>query len=297
MNQQIRGHLYAVLTICIWSSTFIVSKIVLETMTPLQVLLIRYGMAVVFLSLMYPKFKVPSAIKEELVFMAIAGCLVGYFIFENSALQRTYSSNVSLIVATIPIMTGFLSMFFLGTPFLSVRNVMGFVMAYSGVAVIILNGRGLEGVAPLGDLLAFGAAVMFAAYSMLMEKTTQAYHLIQRTRKVFAYGFLMLLGIFLVGGQSFEGVGVTLPIGLSMVYLGLVASSLAFMMWHEAIHQLGPLRANTYIYLVPVVTTIVASIVLKEQVTWLTLLGTLGILAGLYLSEHQEAAAVKQRIE
>lgn len=296
MNQQVRGHLFALLTISIWSSTFVLSKIILETLTPLQVLLIRYGLAVFFLTLMYPKFKKPTSLKEELIFMTIGGSLVGYFLFENSALQLTYSSNVSLIVATIPLMTGFLSMFFLGTKFLTVRNVLGFVIAYSGVTVIIINGSRLEGVAPLGDALAFGAAVMFAVYSIVMEKAEEDYHLIQRTRKVFLYGFIMLLLIVVFSGQSFGDIKVTAPLGLSLVYLGLVASSLAFIMWNEAIHQLGPVRTNLYIYLVPVVTTVFARIILKEQITWLSVLGTLGILAGLYLSEHEEGDSCEEAL-
>lgn len=288
MKSQLRGHIFAVLTITIWSSTFIVSKIILETLTPLQVLLIRYAVALVFLSLIYPKFEKPKSLKEEVLYLCIGTSLVGYFIFENSALQRTYSSNVSLIVATIPLMTGFLSMLVFKTKFLTLRNILGFIIAYTGVAVIIINGNRLEGVAPLGDFLAFGAAVMFAVYSIVMEKSKQVYHLVQKTRKVFAYGFLVLCLIVLFSGENFSHISMSMPLGGSLLYLGIVASSLAFIMWNDAIKQLGPVRTNLYIYLVPVVTTVFAYFILGEKITWLSVLGTIGILVGLYLSEHIE---------
>ena len=288
MNKQLRGHLFAVLTICIWSSTFIVSKIILETLTPIQVLFIRYGVAVVFLAILYPKFKRPSSLREEFVFITIAASLVGYFVFENSALQRTYASNVSLIVATIPIMTGFLSMAVYKTGFITLRNILGFLLAYGGVAVIIINGSGLEGVEPIGDLLAFGAAIMFALYSIVMEQPRDSYHLIQRTRKVFLYGFLILGVVVLLTDSSFEAVNLNRSLAGSLLYLGIVASSLAFIMWNHAIAMLGPVRTNLYIYLVPVVTTVLSALVLDERITWLTVLGTVGILAGLYLSEHND---------
>ena len=89
MKSQLKGHIFAIMTITIWSSTFIVSKIILETLTPLQVLLMRYAIAVIFLSATYPKFKRPISWKEELLYLGIGASLVGYFIFENSALQRT----------------------------------------------------------------------------------------------------------------------------------------------------------------------------------------------------------------
>ncbi len=297
MNHQLKGHIFAVLTITIWSSTFILSKIILETLTPLQVLVIRYGLAVFFLSIMYPKFKKPTSIKEELIFIGIAGALVGYFVFENSALQMTYSSNVSLIVATIPLMTGVLSMVIFKTKFFTVRNILGFIIAYGGVALIIINGSKLEGVEPAGDFLAFGAAVMFAVYSVIMEKLEEEYHLIQKTRKVFMYGFIILLLMALFSGQSFEGFKLSLPLGASLVYLGLVASSLAFIMWNNAIKQLGPIRTNLYIYLIPVITTIFAYFILEEKITLLTVLGTVAILAGLYLSENADEVRDSENLQ
>lgn len=297
MNHQLKGHIFAVLTITIWSSTFILSKIILETLTPLQVLVIRYGVAVFFLSIMYPKFKKPTSIKEELIFIGVAGALVGYFVFENSALQMTYSSNVSLIVATIPLMTGVLSMVVFKTKFFTVRNILGFIIAYGGVALIIINGSKLEGVEPAGDFLAFGAAVMFAVYSVLMEKLEEEYHLIQKTRKVFMYGFVILLLMALFSGQSFEGFKLSLPLGASLVYLGLVASSLAFIMWNNAIKQLGPVRTNLYIYLIPVITTIFAYLILEEKITLMTVLGTVAILAGLYLSENADEIRDDEKLQ
>lgn len=297
MNHPLKGHIFAVLTITIWSSTFILSKIILETLTPLQVLVIRYGLAVLFLSMIYPKFKKPTSLKEELLFIGIAGSLVGYFIFENSALQRTYSSNVSLIVATIPLLTGLLSVFVYKTKFFTVRNILGFIIAYGGVAVIIVNGSQLEGVQPVGDFLAFGAAIMFAIYSVIMQKSKEVYHLIQKTRKVFIYGLIIMVIIVLFSGQSFEGINLTLPLGASLMYLGLVASSLAFIMWNDAIKCLGPVRTNLYIYLVPVITTVFAYVILDEKLTLLTVFGAGAILAGLYLSENAEVSDNKETLQ
>jgi len=130
-----------------------------------------------------------------------------------------------------------------------------------------------------------------------MEKSEEAYHLIQKTRKVFVYGFIIMLLIVLFSGQSFEGFRLTLPLGASLVYLGLVASSLAFIMWNNAIHQLGPVRTNLYIYLVPVITTIFAFFILEEKITLLTVLGTVAILAGLYLSENAEEVGEREELQ
>lgn len=285
MTNKWLGHIMAFTTISIWSSTFIVSKILLETWTPYQVLLVRYIMAIIFLSMIYPKFHKPTEILEEVLFLVIGAALVAYFIFENSALQRTYSSNVSLIVATIPFMTGFISMLFTKKNFFTIKNVTGFIVSYTGVVLIILNGRQLEGIEPIGDLLAFGAAVMFAIYTVFMQRIKPGYHLIQLTRKVFVYGLVVLIAYILITNQSMT-LKVVGPFQVgSLIFLGIIASSLAFIMWNRSIQIIGSIRTNQYIYLVPVVTTGLAAMIINESITLLTIIGTILILLGLYVSE------------
>ena len=288
MPPALKGHLLALITITIWSSTFIISKWLLDQMVPLQILLGRFIIAIIFLSIIHPRFKKPVSLREELLFLAIGTALASYFVFENSALQWTYSSNVSLIVATIPFMTGILSRLVYKTPFFTLRGVIGLVTSYLGVLIIIINGSQLEGVMPIGDLLAIGAALMFAVYSVFMLKTGAGYTLIQLTRKVFIYGFVSLTVMLLISGEtllpeSLNGQGFA-----SLFYLGLVASSLAFIFWNRAIQAIGPVKTNQYIYLIPVMTTLFASILLHEPVTWLTIAGAAMILAGLYLSERSK---------
>ena len=286
MSPALKGHLLAFITITIWSSTFIISKWLLDQMVPLQILLGRFIIAIIFLSIIHPRFKKPVSLREELLFLAIGTALASYFVFENSALQWTYSSNVSLIVATIPFMTGILSRLVYKTPFFTLQGVIGLVMAYLGVLIIIINGSQLEGIEPIGDLLAIGAALMFAVYSVFMLKTGTGYTLIQLTRKVFIYGIIALAVMLLISGETFlpeslNGQGLA-----SLFYLGLVASSLAFIFWNRAIQAIGPVKTNQYIYLIPVMTTLFASILLHEPVTWLTIAGAAMILVGLYLSER-----------
>ncbi|NDL68334.1 DMT family transporter [Anaerotalea alkaliphila] len=282
------GHLLALTTITIWSSTFILSKVVLEQLSPLQVLGIRYALALVFLSLLHPRFGKPKRWSEELFFLLSGVGLAAYFVCENSALQRTYSSNVSLIVATIPLMTGILSMAVYKTPFLNRKSLAGFAAAYGGVFLVILNGRRFAGIEPMGDFLALLAALLFAVYTLTMQRIQEGHHLIALTRKVFAYGFFFLLGMMLCTGESLDDVRFSGQLVASLLFLGIVASSLAFLMWNRAIQCIGSVKVNQYIYLVPVVTTVFAALFLKERITLYTVAGAGLILSGLYISEKAQ---------
>lgn len=286
---KLKGHLLAVLTILIWSSTFIVSKVLLEEMSPLQILFFRFLMAVVFLSFLYPKFKKPSNLKEEVLFIVTGGCLALYYFCENSALKHTYSSNVSLIVATIPLITALLSGILYKTSFFNKKRLIGFAIAYFGVFLIIINGNKMVGVEPIGDLFAFGAAIMFAIYSIVMQKIQGSYHLIELTRKVFFYG-LVVLGVIIVGTQeSLKITNINTKILGSMIFLGVVASTFAFLMWNKAIQCIGSIKTNQYIYVVPLITTVLSAVIIGEKITIITVLGAALIVLGLYSSEkaHQ----------
>ena len=287
------GHLLAFLTISIWSGTFIVSKILLETMTPLQVLTVRFFIAVLFLGILQPRFKKPGPVRTELLFLMIAAALVFYFVCENSALQRTATTNVSLIIATIPLLTGLLSSRRGKTRFFTVRRAGGSVLAYAGVALIVIQAGRIQGMAPAGDLLAMAAAVLFTGYSLLMEKAGHERTLIQQTRKVFSYGFLILLALTLIRREPLQWAELSWQTAAGLVFLGVVASSLAFLLWNQAIRGIGPVKTNQYIYLIPVMTALLSAVLLQEAITWTTVGGAVLILLGLYLAERPNSQTLQ----
>jgi drug/metabolite transporter (DMT)-like permease len=81
----------------------------------------------------------------------------------------------------------------------------------------------------------------------------------------------------------------------SLLYLGILASSLAFIMWNKAIESIGSVKTNQFIYLIPVVTTALSFFILGEEVTVIKVIGAALILSGLYLSEKsQENNSIKR---
>lgn len=287
MINKFKGYILAITTISIWSSTFIVSKVLLKQLTPLQILFYRFTISTLFLSIIYPKFKKPKNIKEEILFLLAGACLALYFFFENTALVHTYSSNVSLIDSTIPLITGALSVIIYKKSFFTRNSIFGFILAYIGVLLIVINGNKLVGVEPIGDLFAFIAAVMFALYTLLMQKIPNDYHLIELTRKVMFYGLLVLGVIIFISGESLKVETIDLQLIMYMLFLGVAASSLAFIMWNKAINIIGSLRTNQYIYLIPVITTILSAILINEKITIITILGTALIVFGLFIAERK----------
>lgn len=114
INRKIVGHLYAIFTVFVWGTTFISTKVLLNDFKPLEILVFRFIVALLILTVIYPHRLVVKEWKREFLFAGAGLCGVTlYYLFENIALTYTMTSNVSVIVSTAPLFTaGFSYIFF-----------------------------------------------------------------------------------------------------------------------------------------------------------------------------------------
>ena len=181
------GHILALVTILIWGTTFVSTKMLLIAFTPVEILLFRFVIGYFVLFLIYPRSIRTSSFKEELLFIAAGLCGVTlYFLIENIALTYTLASNVGVIVSVAPFFTALIAHFFLEEEKLNAQFITGFLIALTGIILIGLNGSFLLQLNPIGDLLAFLAPIVWAIYSVLMRKISALkVHTIGATRRVF----------------------------------------------------------------------------------------------------------------
>lgn len=284
------GHLAALITIVIWGTTFISTKILLADLTPIEILFFRFLLGLLALTAAYPKRLVVHEKKRELLFAAAGLCGVClYYLLENIALTYTRASNVGVIISAAPFFTAVLSRLFLKTeekP--SVRFWIGFLAAITGICLISLNGSEWE-LNPIGDLLALAAAFVWAVYSLLSGKIGGFdYPAVQATRRIFLYGLAFMLPFLFVldfhpDVQKLENPEYV----LNLIYLGLGASALCFVTWNYAVRRLGAVKTSVYIYMTPVITVAASVLVLREEITGASAVGMGLTVVGLLLSESK----------
>ena len=284
------GHLLALLTVVIWGTTFISTKILLSDFQPIEILLFRFLLGFFALLIAYPRFLRGTEKKQELTFAAAGFCGVCmYYLLENIALTYTMASNVGVIISVAPFFTAILSHLFLkNETHLSASFLIGFAVAMGGIFLISFNGSKLE-LNPMGDLLALLAALIWACYSVLTRKISSfGYHTILTTRRIFFYGILFMLPatVFSDFHRDFDRLLNTVNF-LNLIYLGLGASALCFVTWNFAVRVLGAVKTSIYIYMVPVVTVITSVLILHEKITLMAGTGTALTLLGLLLSERK----------
>jgi len=287
-DKKILLNLLALITVVIWATTFISSKILLNTFTPLEVMFYRFVIAYFLLLIIHPKFHKIDSLKEEAMFL-LSGITGGslYFLAENSAVKISQVSNVGLIVATAPIITALLAHFFTKGEKLNKNLFIGFLIAISGVFLVMFNGNFMLKLNPAGDILALCAALSWSIYSITTKKFGSKYNYLYLTRKIFFYALLTMIPFLFTSEFNFDiSKLLTFKIMSNLLFLGIVASSLCYVVWNYTVDKLGVVKTNNYIYLIPAITLILSVVVLHEKITLFSSLGALLIFLGVYVSEN-----------
>lgn len=293
--RQARGegiyHLMAIFVVSVWGITYISTKVLLANgLTPAGIMFLRFLMAYVAIWFVAPKQVCSRNWKDEGLFLLL-GLFGGSFYFqtENMALKDTLASNVALILCIAPLLTAVLSHFLVKGERLRRNMIWGSVCALSGVVLVIFNGHFILKLSPKGDLLCLLSALSWAIYTLLLRKVNGRYSTLFITRKVFFYGLLTLLPVFCFTVPMEDTSALLRPVVAgNLLFLGLVASLLCYILWNNVVKRLGGVRANNYIYASPLVTLVASAIILHERITWVAIIGAVLIVGGVYLASRKK---------
>ena len=274
-----------------WGTSFLSSKVLMVNggFTPVEVFIYRFAFAYILLFFMTCKKIMSNNYKDEFLFF-ICGLCAGsiYFVAENYALEYTTTGNVSLLVSISPLFTTVLMAIiykFMPRP----NVIIGSIIAFTGVACIIFSsGEGFE-INPLGDFIALTASLSWAIYTIVVKRLTPIYNSFFISRKLFFYGVITALPLLWIQKQPLR---LSLifdfnqpEIGLNFLFLGLFCSVFAYLVWNEVMKILGPVKANNYLYMQPIVTMVAGYLVLDEQILILGYIGCILIIGGILISE------------
>lgn len=284
-------HLVAFITVAIWGTTFVSTKVLmLNELSPAHIFTLRFCIAYVLMLCFNHKRLFAQAWQDE-VKMALLGITGGslYFMCENEAMNYTTTTNTSLIVCSCPLFATLLvRLVYRQTSRINALQLAGSLLAFAGMVIVVLNGRFVLHLSPIGDALAFMACISWAVYSLLMKSVAIKYSAAFITRKVFFYGVVTILPYYLFESEmpSLNVLARPQVIG-NLLFLGCLASMVCFLTWNWCIARLGAVKATNWVYFNPITTMLFASWVLGETITPYFLMGAACILVGMYVTERK----------
>lgn len=276
------------LIVLVWGTSFVCSKnLVNYGLLPHEVYLLR-AIISYFTLLTFSHKRFFSDSKRDEFCLFLLGVFGGslYYVLENTALATSYATNVSFIVSLSPLMTAIIMAVFFKMR-LGRRLLFGAFLAIVGLFLLVFNGTFSYSMHLVGDVLAVAAALSWAVYSVLIKGVSSKYDVFFITRKVFFYGVLTVAPYFLFKPFSFPLEGLCqFGVLSNLLYLALLSSMLAFIIWIYVIEKLGPVNAANLVYLSPVFTFLFSSFCLNEPVNVYSVCGAILILFGVYYSEN-----------
>ena len=296
--KQIRYHFLALLVVTIWGTAFVATQMLLDNyLSPRDILFLRFLLAyicILFFSFRQKLFADNWKDELKLAAMGITGCSL-YFLLANTALDMTQSSNVALLTCTSPIFIVLISWIFLKNREKTNRYFWhGSILALAGIALVVFNGAAMLEINPVGDGLSLLAALSWAVYTIFLKRMSERYTTLFITRKVFFYGVLTVIPLFLITPLNYEldySLLETLSkpvVWSNLLYLGIVSSLMCFFLWSVVVKNLGAVRASNYYYFAPVVTMLAGVFILSERITLVAIAGALFILSGVALTEWRK---------
>lgn len=283
-------HLVAFATVAIWGCTFVSTKVLmLNGLSPAQIFTLRFLIAYVMMLAVYHSRLWADSWRDELKMMLLGisgGSL--YFLSENEAMNFTSTTNTSLIVCSCPLFATLLvRLVYRSTTRISMMQLGGSLLAFTGMVIVVLNGRFVLHLSPLGDALAFTACLSWSVYSLLMKWVSAKYGAAFITRKVFFYGVLTILPYYIFFPTLPTAAVLTKPVVVgNLAFLGCLASMICFLTWNWCISKLGAVKATNWVYFNPITTMIFASWVLGEKITPYFLAGATCILLGMFVADR-----------
>ncbi len=276
----------------IWGGTFVAGRYLANQVDPLLAASLRFILASLVLLLFMLCARIPLARPRPRQLLRLA--LLGFFgiFFYNLCffygLHSINASRASLIVALNPAVIG-LASWWLFKERLGAAKVVGIAVCLAGAALVIVsrNPQLLQGASSTwqGDVLIFGCVLGWGIYSLCSRALNQSLGPLQTVTWSVLLGTLMLTLVTAFTGRfSVEGLAsLHWPQVVSLVYLGVFGSALAYIGYYDGIRRIGATRAGVFIALNPLTAVICGALLLGEQLTLPMVLGGAVILLGIYL--------------
>lgn len=292
----------AVLSVIIWSGNFIIARGVIKQIQPVSLAFYRWLIAsLLIMPFAIRAFKAEWAATRQSLPYLFWVSLTGIALFNTCVYvgaHYTTAINLALIGTTSsPVFAIILARIFLKEK-IGWLKMIGLALCISGVIFLLAKGH-LQNLLTFrftaGDGWVLLAAFFFAVYNTLVRKKPAGISSINYLLITFSLGTLLLFPFYLWETFHTSPVQWNINLLLIILYLGLGASVISYLCWNLAIGKLGAGRTALFGNLIPVFSSIEATLLLKEEFTKIHIISMLLVFAGILIANWGVAGINKTR--
>ncbi|MFN8382996.1 MAG: DMT family transporter [Anaerolineales bacterium] len=293
LKSKLLPYLEALFAVVVWGASFIATKIAVGEISPIAVVWIRFAMGIPILFVavaMRKQFAFPKG--TEWLYFALLGFLGISFHqwLQSNGLKTAQATTTAWIVATSPAFIAILGWLVLKEK-LNLLQSSGIVLAMLGVLVVVSKGNlaniSVGNFGTIGDFLILISSVNWAVFSILSRRGLKTHPSTRLTFWVMTIGWL-ITSIAFFGSKSYTEIALLDSRGWwALIFLGIFTTGLAYIAWFDALAQLPSAQTGAFLFIEPLASMVVASIVIKEQVTFAAIIGGAVILFGIWLVNRQ----------
>ena len=269
----------------LWGGSFLfVRMLVLDGLEPLQIVSIRMQLAAIFiLPFFLNKLKKYSFHDHgfSFVLIGILNTALPFTLFSYASLKLG-AGSLSILQATVPILTALL-LFSLYRNEFSFRKLAGVLLGFVGLFVLVGPSSTLD---TFSGILCVVASMSYAVAGIYLAKTPEKLSNSFIGMGSIIVGAIIMLPFLLNYTSSLSTISSTSWLYLAL--LGIINTSLAYVIFIKLIKRIGPINASYVTYFVPLSSISLGIIFLDEIITTTLIIGALMILSGVFLSNKQE---------
>ncbi|MGH2405445.1 MAG: DMT family transporter, partial [bacterium] len=276
-----------------WGLSFVATKAAVQEISPVTLIFTRFalGLALLFIVLRARRKRLipPRALWGNLVLMGFISIFV-HQMLQAHALTLTSAVNTGWLIGLTPIWSAVLAAFILKERFGPAKTI-GLAVGFLGAALVVTQGRlGSVQLVPStrGDLLILASTLNWAIFTVLSRPILDKLDPLEFTVSSMFLGWIMLAPFFVVEGSWRQYASLTTPGWIAVLFLAIVCSGIAYLLWYEAVARLETSRVASFLYLEPLVTAVGAAVLLAEPVRLITVIGGLLLLGGVMLVQRAQ---------
>jgi drug/metabolite transporter (DMT)-like permease len=291
-NKEVQiGTVLAILACIIWSGNFIISRYAIQLAGPISLAFFRWSIATIT---MLP-FAINNFKKEKQLFKANFSyffwmALVGIAIYNTMIYQAGHSTtaiNMALFGSTIHPIVATLLAAWLVQEKLNWKSIAGIVLGIMGILVLLSKGELdtlLHFKIATGDLWMIGAGLCFGTYNVFVRKKPIGISNNSFLLVLFALGTILLCPFAIYEMNYVQPVHFNKQLLFIVLYLGIGNSTIAYLLWNNAIHRMGSAKTALFGTLIPFLSSIEALFILNEQFTIFQMISGVIIVSGIVIN-------------